>query len=172
MAVHRGFDIGNHFCEWCYCYDNCDFPYFTASLEEYPSRDQQVSVMLLMLFILTPCTVDKVGYISHFLAQLGWVHGDFLYLFQCLILVHLLEMCCWSSERGILTELSLCCGIVHHCNSAQWYEQFLQVGRLDQASILFALVPYLPSTSEVTTCGGIEICILLLLFQYSLCYRY
>ena len=52
MAVHRGFDIGNHFCEWCYCYDNCDFPYFTASLEEYPSRDQQVSVMLPVLFVV------------------------------------------------------------------------------------------------------------------------
>jgi len=43
--VHcRGFDIGNHFCEWCYCYDCEEFPYFTARLEEYPSREQQVIV--------------------------------------------------------------------------------------------------------------------------------
>jgi len=41
-AVYRGFDIGNHFCEWCYCYDHDEFPYYTARLEDYPSHEQQV----------------------------------------------------------------------------------------------------------------------------------
>jgi len=50
--VHRGFDIGNHFCEWCYCYDHDEFPYFTANLEEYPSREQQVLVVLLLLLFI------------------------------------------------------------------------------------------------------------------------
>jgi len=36
---------------------------------------------------------------------------------------------------------------VYYCNGAQWYEQFLQVGRLYQPLILLGLAPYLPSTS-------------------------
>jgi len=36
----------------------------------------------------------------------------------------------------ILTELSLCYSIMYYYNGAQCYEQFLQVGLLDQASIL------------------------------------
>lgn len=38
----RGFDIGNHFCEWMYDY-NCDeFPFFKVSAQNYPSKAQQV----------------------------------------------------------------------------------------------------------------------------------
>ena len=44
--------------------------------------------------------------------------------------------------RGILIELSLL-----HYNGAQWYEQFLQVGRLDRALILFGLALCLSSAS-------------------------
>jgi len=43
----RGFDIGNHFCEWCYCYDYEEFPYYIARLEDYPSQQEQVSSDLL-----------------------------------------------------------------------------------------------------------------------------
>ena len=57
------------------------------------------------------------------------------------------EIWCWPGETGILTELSLCYIIVYHYNGAQWYEQFLQVARLDQALILLGLVLYLPSAS-------------------------
>ena len=57
------------------------------------------------------------------------------------------EMWCWSGGRGILTELSLCDSIVYHYNGAQWYEQFLQVGLLDQALILCGLALYLLSIS-------------------------
>ncbi|KAK2841823.1 hypothetical protein Q5P01_012023 [Channa striata] len=39
---YRGFDIGNHFCEWMYDY-NCDeFPYFKVSSHAYPSKFQQL----------------------------------------------------------------------------------------------------------------------------------
>jgi len=38
--------------------------------------------------------------------------------------------------------LSLCCSTVYHCNGAQWYEQFLQVGRLDWALILLSASLY------------------------------
>ena len=43
--VHcRGFDIGNHFCEWMYDY-NCDtFPFFKVNAENYPSKAQQVGI--------------------------------------------------------------------------------------------------------------------------------
>ncbi|NWZ30306.1 CHKA kinase, partial [Asarcornis scutulata] len=39
---YRGFDIGNHFCEWAYNYTHGAWPYYKASLENYPSRQQQV----------------------------------------------------------------------------------------------------------------------------------
>ncbi|XP_072242693.1 choline kinase alpha isoform X2 [Leuresthes tenuis] len=39
---YRGFDIGNHFCEWMYDY-NCDeFPFFKVSPQNYPSKAQQL----------------------------------------------------------------------------------------------------------------------------------
>ncbi|NXN25023.1 CHKB kinase, partial [Nycticryphes semicollaris] len=38
----RGFDIGNHFCEWVYNYTHDSWPFFKASLENYPSRQQQL----------------------------------------------------------------------------------------------------------------------------------
>ena len=47
----------------------------------------------------------------------------------------------------MLTELSLCYSTVYHYNGAQWYEQFLQIGRLDWALILLDLAIYLSSTS-------------------------
>ena len=42
------------------------------------------------------------------------------------------EMWCWSGGRETLRKKScLCLSIVYHYNGAQWYKQFLQVGRLD-----------------------------------------
>uniref|UniRef100_A0A3Q1F0P1 Ethanolamine kinase n=1 Tax=Acanthochromis polyacanthus TaxID=80966 RepID=A0A3Q1F0P1_9TELE len=39
---YRGFDIGNHFCEWMYDY-NCDeFPFFKVDAQNYPSKAQQL----------------------------------------------------------------------------------------------------------------------------------
>uniref|UniRef100_A0A8B9C967 Ethanolamine kinase n=1 Tax=Anser brachyrhynchus TaxID=132585 RepID=A0A8B9C967_9AVES len=39
---YRGFDIGNHFCEWVYNYTHGSWPYYKASPENYPSRQQQL----------------------------------------------------------------------------------------------------------------------------------
>ncbi|XP_061775888.1 choline kinase alpha isoform X2 [Nerophis ophidion] len=39
---YRGFDLGNHFCEWMYDY-NCDhFPFFKVNSQAYPSKAQQL----------------------------------------------------------------------------------------------------------------------------------
>ncbi|XP_051918098.1 choline kinase alpha isoform X1 [Hippocampus zosterae] len=39
---YRGFDIGNHFCEWMYDY-NCDeFPFFKVKAQAYPCKAQQL----------------------------------------------------------------------------------------------------------------------------------
>uniref|UniRef100_A0A4W3JH06 Ethanolamine kinase n=1 Tax=Callorhinchus milii TaxID=7868 RepID=A0A4W3JH06_CALMI len=38
----RGFDIGNHFCEWIYDYTYEKYPFFLASIENYPTQTQQV----------------------------------------------------------------------------------------------------------------------------------
>ncbi|KFM56897.1 Choline kinase alpha, partial [Stegodyphus mimosarum] len=37
----RGFDIANHFCEWCFDYAFPEYPHFLCKPEEYPSIDQQ-----------------------------------------------------------------------------------------------------------------------------------
>lgn len=39
---YRGFDIGNHFCEWCYNYHHSTDPYFKADLSAYPDKKQQM----------------------------------------------------------------------------------------------------------------------------------
>lgn len=39
----RGFDIGNHFCEWMYDYSCEEFPFFKVNPQAYPSKAQQVS---------------------------------------------------------------------------------------------------------------------------------
>ncbi|KFV18916.1 Choline kinase alpha, partial [Tauraco erythrolophus] len=39
---YRGFDIGNHFCEWMYDYTYEKYPFFKASVFKYPSKQQQL----------------------------------------------------------------------------------------------------------------------------------
>ncbi|KAK6472814.1 choline kinase alpha-like isoform X1 [Huso huso] len=39
---YRGFDIGNHFCEWMYDYTYDKFPFFKASFNNYPTKTQQL----------------------------------------------------------------------------------------------------------------------------------
>ncbi|XP_062475137.1 choline kinase alpha-like isoform X2 [Pezoporus occidentalis] len=39
---YRGFDIGNHFCEWMYDYTYEKYPFFKASFLKYPSKNQQL----------------------------------------------------------------------------------------------------------------------------------
>ncbi|XP_009706377.1 PREDICTED: choline/ethanolamine kinase-like, partial [Cariama cristata] len=41
-TMEWGFDIGNHFCEWVYNYTHDSWPFFKASPENYPSRQQQL----------------------------------------------------------------------------------------------------------------------------------
>ncbi|KAG8440143.1 hypothetical protein GDO86_006079 [Hymenochirus boettgeri] len=38
---YRGFDIGNHFCEWVYNYHHDEWPFYKANLCDYPNKDQQ-----------------------------------------------------------------------------------------------------------------------------------
>ncbi|KAJ8795646.1 hypothetical protein J1605_002408 [Eschrichtius robustus] len=39
---YRGFDIGNHFCEWMYDYNYEKYPFFRANILKYPTRKQQL----------------------------------------------------------------------------------------------------------------------------------
>ncbi|XP_049578704.1 choline/ethanolamine kinase isoform X2 [Syngnathus scovelli] len=39
---YRGFDFGNHFCEWMYDYTYNQWPFYKATPEDYPSREQQL----------------------------------------------------------------------------------------------------------------------------------
>ncbi|XP_074128055.1 choline/ethanolamine kinase isoform X2 [Sminthopsis crassicaudata] len=39
---YRGFDIGNHFCEWIYDYSYEESPYFLMEPKNYPNREQQL----------------------------------------------------------------------------------------------------------------------------------
>ncbi|XP_014380536.1 choline/ethanolamine kinase [Alligator sinensis] len=55
---YRGFDIGNHFCEWVYDYTHDAWPFYKASMENYPSRQQQLH------------------FIRHYLSEDSGQHGD------------------------------------------------------------------------------------------------
>ena len=46
LLYYRGFDFGNHFCEWMYDYSNKEFPKFHNRPEDYPTRAQQVFSMI------------------------------------------------------------------------------------------------------------------------------
>ncbi|XP_023365041.1 choline/ethanolamine kinase isoform X1 [Otolemur garnettii] len=39
---YRGFDIGNHFCEWVYDYTHEEWPFYKARPEDYPTQGQQL----------------------------------------------------------------------------------------------------------------------------------
>lgn len=39
---YRGFDIGNHFCEWVNDYNYPHYPYFIGDMSRYPSHDEKV----------------------------------------------------------------------------------------------------------------------------------
>nr|XP_055126416.1 choline kinase alpha isoform X9 [Symphalangus syndactylus] len=39
---YRGFDIGNHFCEWIYDYSYEKYPFFRANIRKYPTKKQQL----------------------------------------------------------------------------------------------------------------------------------
>ncbi|XP_032775458.1 choline/ethanolamine kinase isoform X1 [Rattus rattus] len=39
---YRGFDIGNHFCEWVYDYTHEEWPFYKARPADYPTREQQL----------------------------------------------------------------------------------------------------------------------------------
>lgn len=39
---YRGFDFGNHFCEWMYNYTYNQWPFYKATPEDYPTREQQL----------------------------------------------------------------------------------------------------------------------------------
>ncbi|KAF4071989.1 hypothetical protein AMELA_G00269210 [Ameiurus melas] len=39
---YRGFDFGNHFCEWMYDYTYDKWPFYKANLDNYPTREQQL----------------------------------------------------------------------------------------------------------------------------------
>ncbi|XP_053055574.1 choline/ethanolamine kinase isoform X1 [Acinonyx jubatus] len=39
---YRGFDIGNHFCEWVYDYTHDEWPFYKAQPADYPTRGQQL----------------------------------------------------------------------------------------------------------------------------------
>ncbi|KAJ8392291.1 hypothetical protein AAFF_G00076550 [Aldrovandia affinis] len=39
---YRGFDFGNHFCEWVYDYTYDQWPFYKANVDNYPNREQQL----------------------------------------------------------------------------------------------------------------------------------
>lgn len=51
VVCFRGFDIGNHFCEWMYDYSYEKYPFFRANILKYPNRKQQVRDMLMCLCV-------------------------------------------------------------------------------------------------------------------------
>uniref|UniRef100_UPI00358FFAB3 choline kinase alpha-like isoform X1 n=2 Tax=Myxine glutinosa TaxID=7769 RepID=UPI00358FFAB3 len=46
---YRGFDIGNHFCEWMYDYTHNAWPFYKVNTKNYPSREQQLRFCMAYL---------------------------------------------------------------------------------------------------------------------------
>lgn len=64
-SSHRGFDIGNHFCEWMYDYDCDEFPYFSVNTQAYPSKAQQViACVYVRVFAGCVLTVSNLRLLS------------------------------------------------------------------------------------------------------------
>ncbi|KFM65108.1 Choline/ethanolamine kinase, partial [Stegodyphus mimosarum] len=40
---YRGYDIGNHFSEWCFSYNTEKFPFFDGDFRRFPSQEEQVT---------------------------------------------------------------------------------------------------------------------------------
>ncbi|XP_028725042.1 choline/ethanolamine kinase isoform X6 [Peromyscus leucopus] len=57
---YRGFDIGNHFCEWVYDYTHEEWPFYKARPTDYPTRGQQ---------FLTLVRCSQLHFIRHYLAE-------------------------------------------------------------------------------------------------------
>lgn len=55
----RGFDFGNHFCEWMYDYTYDQWPFYKASPENYPTRQQQVSANINIACLSEPQQTQK-----------------------------------------------------------------------------------------------------------------
>ncbi|XP_032496101.1 choline kinase alpha isoform X2 [Phocoena sinus] len=56
---YRGFDIGNHFCEWMYDYNYEKYPFFRANILKYPTRKQQAEVVLWAPWFSSCCSVHR-----------------------------------------------------------------------------------------------------------------
>ena len=59
---YRGFDFGNHFCEWCYDYQSeQEMPYFSYYEESYPTKQEQYQFFREYLDAKNePCTEEAL----------------------------------------------------------------------------------------------------------------
>lgn len=57
---YRGFDFGNHFCEWMYNYTYDQWPFYKASPENYPTREQQLHFIRNYLAEQERCSHMKI----------------------------------------------------------------------------------------------------------------
>ncbi|KAG9329342.1 hypothetical protein JZ751_008158 [Albula glossodonta] len=70
LETLRGFDIGNHFCEWMYDYTYENFPFFKASSKNYPTKMQQVCFGLsLLLGNVVHCAGQNIYHREYALAR-------------------------------------------------------------------------------------------------------
>lgn len=75
----RGFDIGNHFCEWMYDYNHDKPPFFKVNTKNYPTKAQQVHNIPLSIFYLRfhngkhqtklPCS-PQLHFCGHYLSEI------------------------------------------------------------------------------------------------------
>ena len=59
---YRGFDFGNHFCEWCYDYQSVqESPYYSYDADSYPTKPQQFEFFRSYLEAQNkPCTDEEL----------------------------------------------------------------------------------------------------------------
>ena len=68
----RGFDIGNHFCEWMYDYSNASWPGYFYNIDAYPTVQQQVRQRIMHAFI--QCKLLLPISILYFVPRLSLPH--------------------------------------------------------------------------------------------------
>ncbi|XP_023231047.1 choline/ethanolamine kinase-like isoform X1 [Centruroides sculpturatus] len=60
---YRGFDLANHFCEWCFDYSDPKYPHFTSEPENYPTQEQQLH---FIRYYLEAASFDKNPDLIHY----------------------------------------------------------------------------------------------------------
>ncbi|XP_021120148.1 choline kinase alpha isoform X3 [Heterocephalus glaber] len=100
---YRGFDIGNHFCEWMYDYTYEKYPFFRANSQKYPTRKQQLHFIS--------------SYLATFQNDFGNLSSEEKSTIEEEMLLEVNSMATVDSTRVLRMSLCVACHCAHTCKS-------------------------------------------------------